>query len=95
MATFNAIANPFKVVANNTSEHEVVFDSSLFRDGPRKVNVLVTTGAFNFNTVGVGANGAAVTTTSGIIREITLSAEHGMSLKFKATASNDAFTIWF
>lgn len=95
MATFTLQANPARVVANNTSEHEAVFDPSVFGVYPTKVNVLVTTGTFNFNTKGVGANGAPVTTTTGIVREITLQPSMGMKLFFKATSTNDAFTIWF
>lgn len=94
MATFNLATNPALVTSPNTSEHEAVFDPSKFKEYPRRVNVLVTTGTVSFNTAGVAANGTSLTTTNAVAT-FTLEPTMGLKLFFKANASNDAFKIWF
>lgn len=93
MATFTLIANPARVVANNTSEHELLFDPNVFKEIPNAFTVVVTTGTVQFNTNGnVAANGASLTTTTAPIK---ITVGPGRKLNFKANASNDAFIVSF
>lgn len=87
-------SNPFRIIASDTSEHEVQFDSSILKniDGPIVVAGEVTTGTITFS---VGK--AIVSNQSGAYaaasnKSFIFTLPTGVnSFRYKATAVSDAF----
>lgn len=87
-------ANPATIDAADTSDHEIVFDPTifyvLFKGKTECATIEVLTGSFHFNVGGLAASGSLVETGGKIVIGFD---NNSLNIHYKATSAHDTFRI--